>query len=53
MDQQLDLKLDVKEATAIPTELPEWDLSESEAEQHDEQANESEFTTDSSDAEDN
>ncbi|XP_063701699.1 translocation protein SEC63 homolog [Culicoides brevitarsis] len=52
MDQQLDLKLDVKEATAIPTELPEWDLSESEAEQHDEQANESEFTTDSSDAED-
>lgn len=54
MDQQLDLKLDVKEAAAIPTEHPQWDISESESEGHQEQVgNESEFTTDSSDAEDN
>lgn len=52
MDQQLDLKLDVKEATAIPPEVVDWDLSESETEKQDEQAHESEFTTDSSDAED-
>jgi translocation protein SEC63 len=53
MDQQLDLKLDVKEAAAIPTEHPQWDISESESEGHPEQVeHESEFTTDSSDAED-
>jgi translocation protein SEC63 len=53
MDQQLDLKLDVKEAAAIPIEHPQWDISESESEGHQEQVgNESEFTTDSSDGED-
>lgn len=49
MDQQQELKLDVKEAAAIPTEHPQWELSESESEKDDQQANESEFTTDSSD----
>ena len=28
MDQQLELKLDVKEAAAIPTDHPQWDISE-------------------------
>lgn len=51
MDQQVDLKLDVKEAAAIPTEHPQWDISDSESEANEQQANESEFTTDSSDAE--
>lgn len=53
MDQQLDLKLDVKEAPAVPTEHPQWDISESEEEHQEEKNNESEFTTDSemSDAE--
>lgn len=53
MDQQLDLKLDVKEAPAVPTEHPQWDISESEEEHLEEKNNESEFTTDSdaSDAE--
>ncbi|XP_029726564.1 translocation protein SEC63 homolog [Aedes albopictus] len=51
MDQQVDLKLDVKEAAAIPTEHPQWDISDSESEAGEQQANESEFTTDSSDAE--
>lgn len=51
MDQQLDLKLDVKEAAPVPTEHPQWDISESESEHNEQQANESEFTTDSSDAE--
>jgi translocation protein SEC63 len=51
MDQQLDLKLDVKEAAAIPTEHPQWDISEEESDHNEQQANESEFTTDSSDAE--
>lgn len=51
MDQQVDLKLDVKEAAAIPTEHPQWDISESESEHNEQQANESEFTTDSSDGE--
>ncbi|XP_058461818.1 translocation protein SEC63 homolog [Malaya genurostris] len=51
MDQQVDLKLDVKEAAAIPTEHPQWDVSESESDANEQQANESEFTTDSSDAE--
>lgn len=54
MDQQLDLKLDVKEAAAIPTEHPQWDISESESEeQNGQHGNESEFTTDSSGEEDN
>jgi translocation protein SEC63 len=53
MDQQLDLKLDVKEPQAIPAVVPKWDISESESEQEDQQGNLSEFTTDSSDAEEN
>lgn len=54
MDQQLDLKLDVKEAPAIPTEHPQWNISESESDHQEQKGNESEFTTDSdsSDAED-
>lgn len=52
MDQQQDLKLDVKEAAAIPTEHPQWELSESESEPNEQQGNESEFTTDPSDGED-
>uniref|UniRef100_A0A182V8X2 J domain-containing protein n=1 Tax=Anopheles merus TaxID=30066 RepID=A0A182V8X2_ANOME len=52
MDQQLDLKLDVKDPAAIPTELPQWDISESESDHNEMQANDSEFTTDSSDGED-
>lgn len=53
MDQQLDLKLDVKEPNVIPTEVPAWESSESEEEKQEEKGNESEFTTDSeeSDAE--
>lgn len=52
MDQQQELKLDVKEAPAVPTDHPQWDLSESESEKEDTQANnESEFTTDTSDDE--
>lgn len=52
MDQQLDLKLDVKEAAAIPTDVgQQWDISESESEHHEEPGNESEFTTDSEDNE--
>lgn len=49
MDQQLELKLDVKEAPAIPTDHPQWNISESESEKEDQHGNESEFTTDSSD----
>lgn len=52
MDQQLELKLDVKEAPAVVTEHPQWDISESESEKEDQNADESEFTTDSSDEED-
>lgn len=51
MDQQQELKLDVKEAPAVPTDHPQWDLSESESEKEDPRANESEFTTDTSDDE--
>lgn len=51
MDQQLDLKLDVKEVAAIPAEQPEYGLSDSEEEQQDQLENESEFTTDSSEEE--
>lgn len=50
MDQQLELKLDVKEA--FPTEPVQWDISESESEKEDPHGNESEFTTDSSDEDD-
>ncbi|VVC92869.1 unnamed protein product [Leptidea sinapis] len=47
MDQQQDVKLDVKEAAAVPSEHPQWwDLSDSEAENNDQGGNESEFTTD-------
>lgn len=49
MDQQQELKLDVKEAAAVVTEHPQWDMSETESEKEDQHANESEFTTDSSD----
>ena len=49
MDQQQELKLDVKEAPAVPTDHPQWDISESESEKDDQQENESEFTTDTSD----
>ncbi|XP_058053619.1 translocation protein SEC63 homolog isoform X2 [Anopheles bellator] len=52
MDQQLELKLDVKDPAAIPTEHPQWDISESESDHNVMQANDSEFTTDSSDGED-
>uniref|UniRef100_A0A182FDE0 Uncharacterized protein n=1 Tax=Anopheles albimanus TaxID=7167 RepID=A0A182FDE0_ANOAL len=52
MDQQLELKLDVKDPAAIPTEHPQWDISESESDHNEMQANDSEFTTDSSDGED-
>lgn len=51
MDQQVELKLDVKEAAAIPTAHPQWNISESESEHDEQEMNESEFTTDSSDAE--
>lgn len=47
MDQQLDFKLDVKEAPAVPTEHPQWDISESEEEHQEEKNIESEFCTDS------
>lgn len=52
MDQSLDLKLDVKEVAAIPAEQPEYGLSDSEEEQQDQLEHESEFTTDSSEDED-
>jgi len=51
MDQQQELKLDVKEAAAIPTEHPQWEISDSESEHNEQQGNESEFTTDTSDEE--
>lgn len=51
MDQSLDLKLDVKEVAAIPAEEPEYGLSDSEEEQQDQLEHESEFTTDSSEGE--
>lgn len=47
MDQQQELKLDVKEAAAIPTEHPQWDISDTESEKEEIGGNESEFTTDS------
>ncbi|XP_047985994.1 translocation protein SEC63 homolog isoform X1 [Leguminivora glycinivorella] len=46
MDQQLDLKLDVKEAAAVPHEHPQWDLSDTDSDNQDQGGNESEFTTD-------
>lgn len=52
MDQQLELKLDVKEASAVPTEHPQWDISESESEKEDPHGNESEYTTDSDEDDD-
>lgn len=52
MDQQQELKLDVKEAPVVTDDHPQWDISESEEEKDEEQGNESEFTTDSSDGED-
>uniref|UniRef100_A0A1I8Q6F1 J domain-containing protein n=1 Tax=Stomoxys calcitrans TaxID=35570 RepID=A0A1I8Q6F1_STOCA len=52
MDQQQELKLDVKKAPAPPTDHPQWDLSESEHENNDQPENLSEYTTDTSDEED-
>lgn len=49
MDQQQELKLDVQKAPAPTTEHPQWDISDSESQHDDEQEHESEFTTDSSD----
>ncbi|XP_023951049.1 translocation protein SEC63 homolog [Bicyclus anynana] len=46
MDQQQDMKMDVKEAAAVPAEHPQWDLSDSDTENNEEGGNESEFTTD-------
>ncbi|GBP91191.1 Translocation protein SEC63 homolog [Eumeta japonica] len=46
MDQQHDMKLDVKEAAAIPTEHPQWELSDTDTDNNDQGGNESEFTTD-------
>lgn len=46
-DQQKDIKLDVKEAPAIPTEHPQWEFEDSEEEDQKDEANhESEYTTD-------
>lgn len=49
MDQQQELKLDVQKAPAPTTEHPQWDISDSESQHDDVQEHESEFTTDSSD----
>ncbi|CAK1553549.1 unnamed protein product [Leptosia nina] len=46
MDQQQDMKLDVKEAAAVPAEHPQWDLSDSDSDHNEQGGNESEFTTD-------
>lgn len=35
MDQQQDMKLDVKEAAAVPADHPQWDLSESDTDNND------------------
>ncbi|CAD7004635.1 translocation protein SEC63 homolog [Ceratitis capitata] len=51
MDQQQELKLDVKKAPVPPTDHPQWDLSESEPENHEQHENSSDFTTDSSEDE--
>lgn len=32
MDQQQDIKLDVKEAAVVPTDHPQWDITDSESE---------------------
>ncbi|CAK1604071.1 unnamed protein product [Parnassius mnemosyne] len=46
MDQQQDMKLDVKEAAAVPADHPQWELSDSDTDNNDQGDNESEFTTD-------
>ncbi|XP_014363563.2 translocation protein SEC63 homolog [Papilio machaon] len=46
MDQQQDMKLDVKEAAAVPADHPQWELSDSDTDNNDQGGNESEFTTD-------
>lgn len=51
MDQQQELKLDVKKAPVPPTDHPQWDLSESEPENNEQHENSSDFTTDSSEDE--
>lgn len=45
-DQNHDIKLDVKEAPEVPTEHPQWDMSEEEEEVEGEGSDPSEFTTD-------
>ncbi|XP_071455654.1 translocation protein SEC63 homolog [Hetaerina americana] len=45
-DQSHDIKLDVKEAPEVPTEHPQWDMSEEEEEMEGEGSDPSEFTTD-------
>lgn len=35
MDQQQDMKLDVKEAAAVPAEHPQWDISDSDTDNND------------------
>ncbi|XP_011506359.1 PREDICTED: translocation protein SEC63 homolog [Ceratosolen solmsi marchali] len=46
-DQLHDIKLDVKEAAAIPTDHPQWEMSDEETEEEVDAADEhSEFTTD-------
>lgn len=46
MDQQQDIKLDVQEAAAVPTDHPQWDISDSDSDRQDQDGNDSEFTTD-------
>ncbi|CAG9560248.1 unnamed protein product [Danaus chrysippus] len=40
MDQQQDMKLDVKEAAAVPSDHPQWDLSDTDDEHRDEVSDE-------------
>lgn len=40
MEQEQDMKLDVKGAAAVPADHPQWDLSESDSENNDEVFNE-------------
>ncbi|KAG8238644.1 hypothetical protein J437_LFUL018476 [Ladona fulva] len=52
-DQNHDIKLDVKEAPEVPTEHPQWDMSEEEEEMEGEGSDPSEFTTDEDVGEEN
>ena len=46
MDQQKNIEVDIKQAAAIPQEHPQWSFEDSENEQSDTVAQESEYTTD-------